>query len=118
MKLDLSCCALRDGGVTTLLQTLGSRNTTLQKLTLDNNDITSTGVGVLLERMEHRQLSDLDLQRNRIGNEGASLLARSLGNNALPNLTRLSLYNCGIADDGFTALTLALDQNISLLKLD
>jgi hypothetical protein len=42
----------------------------------------------------------------------------TLGNNASPNLTRLSLYNCGIEDDGFIALMTALEQNTSLLQLD
>jgi hypothetical protein len=88
MEIDLSDCTLRDDGVSILAQTLGSRNTTLQKLALAYNFITSTGVGVLLEMMEHSShITDLDLQRNYIGNEGASLLARSLRINALPNLT-------------------------------
>jgi Ran GTPase-activating protein (RanGAP) involved in mRNA processing and transport len=90
LKIDLSNCGLRDGGVSTLGQTFGSRNTTLQELTLGRNFITSTGVGVLVETNSH--ITDLNLYHNRIGNEGASLLARSLKNSALPNLTRLSLY--------------------------
>jgi hypothetical protein len=69
--------------------------------------------------MEQSSLAvDLDLQYNRIGNEGASLLARSFGNNALPNLARLSLSQCNIGDDGLIALVLALGQNTSLLHLD
>jgi hypothetical protein len=64
-------------------------------------------------------ITDLSLQNNNIGNEGASLLARSLGNNALPNLTCLSLCSCNIGgDDGFIALVSALEQNASLLRLD
>jgi Ran GTPase-activating protein (RanGAP) involved in mRNA processing and transport len=119
LKIDLSNCALRDGGVSTMAENLSSRNTTLQKLTLKNNAITSTGVAVLLDMMEHScHITDLDLGHNRIGNEGASLLTRSLGNNALPNLTRLSLSQCSIDDDGFVSLTSALEQNTSLLHLD
>jgi hypothetical protein len=120
LKIDLSGCDLRDGGVSILAQTLGSRNTTLQKLTLVWNSITSTGVGVLLDAMEQSShITDLDLRDNpTIGNEGASLLARSLGNNALQNLTRLSLFRCVIGDDGFIALVSALEQNTSLLHLD
>jgi Ran GTPase-activating protein (RanGAP) involved in mRNA processing and transport len=93
-KIDLSGCVLRDGGVSILAQTLGSRNTTLQKLYLECNGITSTGVSVLLDAMEQSShITDLDLRSNpHIGNEGASRLARTLGNNALPNLTRLSLF--------------------------
>jgi Ran GTPase-activating protein (RanGAP) involved in mRNA processing and transport len=120
LRIDLSRCALGDVGVSTLAQTLGSRNTTLQKLTLSENAITSMGVGVLLEAMEQsHHITDLDLQGNyAIRNAGASLLARSLGGNALPNLTRLCLYDCGIGDDGFITLVSALEQNTSLLQLD
>jgi Ran GTPase-activating protein (RanGAP) involved in mRNA processing and transport len=120
LKIDLKRCALGDVGVSTLAQTLGSRNTTLQKLTLSQISITSAGIGVLVETMEQgsHHITDLKLDLNPIGDEGASLLARSLGNNALPNLTHLSLFNCRIDDDGFTALVSALQQNTSLLHLD
>jgi hypothetical protein len=102
LKIYLPHCALGDGGISTLAQTLGFRNTTLQKLTLHWNAITFTGVGVFLEAMEQssRRITDIELDKNPIGNEGASLLARSLGNNALPNLTRLSPLNCDIAGVG------------------
>jgi Leucine-rich repeat (LRR) protein len=50
-KIDLSRCDLVDCGVSILAHTLGSRNARLQKLTVVNNSITSTGVGVLLEAM-------------------------------------------------------------------
>jgi Ran GTPase-activating protein (RanGAP) involved in mRNA processing and transport len=91
---------LEDGGVSTLARNLGSRNTPLQKLTLKHNCIASLGVVVLLDTMELGcPITELDLQKNRIENEGASLLARVLGTNALPNLTRLSLSQCGIGDD-------------------
>jgi Ran GTPase-activating protein (RanGAP) involved in mRNA processing and transport len=118
LKIDLSSCYLKDGGVSTLARNLGSRNTKLQKLTLESNCITSRGVGVLLEMMERNshRITDLDLRYNSIRNEGASRLARSLRNNALPNLTRVSLKNCG--DNGFIALVSALEQNTSLLHLD
>jgi Ran GTPase-activating protein (RanGAP) involved in mRNA processing and transport len=119
LEINLSSCLLRDGDVSTLAKSLGSRNTGLQKLELRNNSITSTSAGVLLEAMERNSchITDLDLQGNPIGSEGASLLATALRNNALPNLTRLSLYNCGIDDDGLIALVSALEQNTSLLHL-
>jgi hypothetical protein len=73
-----------------------------------------------LETMEQssHHITDIDLRHNPIMNEGASLLARALRNNALPNLTRLSLPLCGIGNDGFVALVSALEQNTSLLQLD
>jgi Ran GTPase-activating protein (RanGAP) involved in mRNA processing and transport len=120
LEMDLSICGLRDAHVSILAETLGSRIMTLQKLALGMNSITSTGVGMLLETMEHNShhITDLDLRHNPIGNEGAILLARSLGNNALTNLTRLSLAYCNVRDDGLIALMSALEQNNSLLQLD
>jgi Ran GTPase-activating protein (RanGAP) involved in mRNA processing and transport len=120
LKIDLSYCTLRGDALSTLVRNLGSRKTMLRKLDLGWNNITSTGVGVLLEAMEQNSchIPDLDLQGNIIEIEGASLVARALENNVLPNLTRLSLYNCGIGADGFIALVSALEQNTSLLQLD
>jgi Ran GTPase-activating protein (RanGAP) involved in mRNA processing and transport len=94
LKIDLTGCALGDGGVSILAKTLGSRNTTLHELALGDNYISSTGVVVLLETTEQSRhdITDLDLRHNYIRNEGAGLLARYLGNNALPKLTRLSLF--------------------------
>jgi hypothetical protein len=48
----------------------------------------------------------------------ANRLARALENNALVNLTRLSLHNCDVDNDRFIALVSALEQNTSLLHLD
>jgi hypothetical protein len=95
LKIDLSGCALRDDTVSILAQTLGSRNTTLQKLTLGMNSIICTGVGMLLEAMEqnNHHITDLDLRYNRlVGNEGASILARYLGNNAIRQTPHASLF--------------------------
>jgi Ran GTPase-activating protein (RanGAP) involved in mRNA processing and transport len=119
VNIDLSSCDLGDGGVSTLAQTFSSRSSTLQKLTLQYNSITSTGVGVLLDTMERScHITDLDLGYNPIGNEGAILLARALQNNTLPNLTRLSLSKCGIGDDGFITLMSAMEHNKPLLHID
>jgi Ran GTPase-activating protein (RanGAP) involved in mRNA processing and transport len=118
-EIHLSHCFLGGGAVSMLAQNLGLRNTTLQKLTLKGNFITSMGVGVLLETMEQNsQITILDLGHNSIWNEGARLLARSLENNALPNLTSLSISYCHIGDDGFMELMSALEHNTSLLHLD
>jgi hypothetical protein len=91
LKINLSRCGTEDDDVSIMAQTLGSRNTTLQKL---------------------------DLCNNPIGNEGASLISRSLGDNALPNVTHLSLSEYGIFDDKSIALMSALKQNTSLLYLE
>jgi Ran GTPase-activating protein (RanGAP) involved in mRNA processing and transport len=52
LKIDLSGNYMGDGCLSILAQTLGSRNKTLQKLRIGELNITSTGVGVLLETME------------------------------------------------------------------
>jgi hypothetical protein len=67
------------------------------------------GVGFLLDTS--CRITDLELDQNRIGNEGASLLARSLENNACQ--TSHASFPCGIGDDGFIALVSALEQNTS-----
>jgi Ran GTPase-activating protein (RanGAP) involved in mRNA processing and transport len=118
LKIDLSGCSLNNDDVSTLGRTLGSRNTTLQKLILVRNSFTSRGVGRLLERSKNPRIIDLDLGYNSIGNEGARCIARSLGENALPSLTHLSLCRCEIDDDGVIALVSALKHNTSLLQLD
>jgi hypothetical protein len=83
-----------------LAQTPGSRSMTLQRMALASSSITSTDVGVLFEAMQQssHHITDLDLQRNSIGNGIASLLCRPFGNNALPKLKRLSLHYCGNVD--------------------
>jgi hypothetical protein len=127
LKIDLTRCALGDVGAFTLAQTLGSWSTTLQKLILSSNSITSAGVGVLLEAMEQgSHITDLELGEEPIGDEEAEvgvrdrahILARSLESNSLPNLTRLSLESAGFDADGFIALVSALEQNTSLLHID
>jgi Ran GTPase-activating protein (RanGAP) involved in mRNA processing and transport len=102
------------------MQILGYRNMTQQKLSLNSNSIGSAGVGVLLKMMEQNchHITDLNLCHNSFGDEGASLLARSLGKNAIPNLTHLSLSSCDISDDEFITLVSSLEQNTSLLQLD
>jgi hypothetical protein len=72
----------------------------------------------LAKRKGEQESMSVSNESNYIRNEGASLLARSLGNNALPNLTSLSLSFCYIRDDGFSELVSALEQNTSLLHLD
>jgi CheY-specific phosphatase CheX len=115
LKIDLSKSELRYDTVSILAQALGSRNKALQKLALGKNNIPSMGVGVLLGMVYH--VRDIDLQSNyTIVNMGASQLASSLGNNALPNLTRLSLSQRTIDDDGFIVLMLAQKAFLALAE--
>jgi Ran GTPase-activating protein (RanGAP) involved in mRNA processing and transport len=80
LKVKLSSCCLRDEDASVQAQTLGYRKKTLQKLALGGNSITYTGVSVLLDMMvqNSHHITYLDLRRNPIGNEGASLLSIQL----------------------------------------
>jgi Ran GTPase-activating protein (RanGAP) involved in mRNA processing and transport len=68
LKIDLSWCRLGDAHVSILVKTLFSGNTTLRKVILGINFITSTYVGVPLEMMEHKA------KTSRISTSGTTLL--------------------------------------------
>ena len=91
LKLHLTSCGFGDGGVAAIHS--GAKSW------LSEHD--ATGFAVLLEMMEQssKSITDLELQFNPIGNEGASLL-ENIENNVLPSLTRLCLSQCGIGDMG------------------
>jgi Ran GTPase-activating protein (RanGAP) involved in mRNA processing and transport len=115
-KLDIGYCGLDDQGNSVLANALVARNASILELNLHSSAITSVGVRALADdNMEAvKTLSKLSLGCNRIGNEGATILANALGRNAMPSLKRLDLSFCGIGDDGFVALVAALEQNTSL----
>jgi Ran GTPase-activating protein (RanGAP) involved in mRNA processing and transport len=118
----LANCQLGDEGVTLLAQGLGSRsrNSSLQKLDLGNNGISSTGIRALLDAIIQRasRITDIDLSENAIGSEGASFLADALGRNAVPHLTRLRLRWCNFGDDGLVKIVSALERNRTMVELD
>jgi Ran GTPase-activating protein (RanGAP) involved in mRNA processing and transport len=119
-QLDLSCCGLDDQGISVLANALASRNASILKLNLNGNEITSVGVRALVdENVEAvKTLTLLYLSANPIKREGATILADSLGRNAMPSLKRLDLVCCQIGIDGFVALVSALEQNTTLQILD
>jgi Ran GTPase-activating protein (RanGAP) involved in mRNA processing and transport len=119
-QLDLRWCRLCDQGISTLANALGSRNASILELNLRSNVITSVGVRALVgDNAEAvKTLTKLCLDYNRIGNEGATILAYALGRNAMPSLKRLGLDWCGIDNDGFAALVSALEHNTSLQILN
>jgi Ran GTPase-activating protein (RanGAP) involved in mRNA processing and transport len=83
----LSNCMLGDQGISALAKGLGSCNKTLKILGLFSNQITSTGLGVLLGLVaEKHPIASLLLDHNPLGRAGANLLASALGRNTVPNL--------------------------------
>jgi Ran GTPase-activating protein (RanGAP) involved in mRNA processing and transport len=119
-KLDLQYCGLDDQGISVLANALAIRNASPLELNLGTNSITSEGVRALVdENVEAvKTLTKISLGYNRIGNEGAIILADALGRNAMPSLIELDLHSCRIDDDGFVALVSALEQNTSVQILN
>jgi Ran GTPase-activating protein (RanGAP) involved in mRNA processing and transport len=119
-QLDISSCSLDDQGISVLANALAIRNASILELNFDFNDITSVGVRALVDdNMEAvKTLTKLCLTHNPIRSEGAAILADACRRNAMPSLKRLDLGSCGMHDDGFVALVLALEQNTSLQIID
>lgn len=121
LEINLAACVLDGSGVSIIAQSLGSRNRTLQKLSLGRNRIGAAGVHALVDTMmDHdARITDLDFWGcSDIGNDGVSLLADALGRNALPFLRRISLAGCDVEDDGIAVLVSALERNNSLMDLE
>jgi Ran GTPase-activating protein (RanGAP) involved in mRNA processing and transport len=119
-QLDLSNCGLGDEGISILANALANRNASTLELDLGFNDITSVGVGALVDDNVEavKTLTKLCLTCNDLDSEAAKILADALGRNAMPSLKHLRLDYCDIDDDGVVALFSALEQNASLQSLD
>jgi hypothetical protein len=100
-----------------LAQTLGSRNTTLRKLTIEGDCHYIYGVGVLLETREHSShITGLELRYNVYERRSQSLASSLI---TCCQSLRASLCDCAIYDDGFIAVgTRHRSKNVSLLKID
>jgi Ran GTPase-activating protein (RanGAP) involved in mRNA processing and transport len=113
--IDLSNCMLGDRGISALANGLGSCNKTLQTLFLCSNQITSTGLEVLLDLMVEKLLiTNLLLDENPLGRAEAILLASALGRNTVPHLKQLCIEECGVDDEGLKEIASALERNNTL----
>jgi Ran GTPase-activating protein (RanGAP) involved in mRNA processing and transport len=119
-ELQLRFCGLDDQGISILANGLGLRDSGLVELSLCYNDITWVGVLALTDEVTKAMngVAKLSLSGNRVGSEGAAILADALGRNAMPSLKQLELNACGIDDDGFVALVSAMERNESLQLLN
>lgn len=114
-SIDLSHCSLGDQGVSVLANGLGTANKTLKDLFVSDNQITATGLGVLLDLVGSKlPISKLDLAGNPLGTEGANVLADALGRNTIPHLKKVWIERCGVGDDGLERIASALEQNSTL----
>jgi Ran GTPase-activating protein (RanGAP) involved in mRNA processing and transport len=106
-----------DSGAEVLADALQSMPT-LSELTLTYNSIGNLGsasLGALLEN-ENCHLVDIDLNGNKVGDEGAVALAQGIKSNT--SLTHLDLRANVIGDEGVGEFLDTLDANTTLLKLD
>jgi Ran GTPase-activating protein (RanGAP) involved in mRNA processing and transport len=114
-SIDLSHCRLGDQGVSVLANGLGTSNKTLKDLFVSDNQITATGLGVLLDLVGNKlSISKLDLAGNPLGTEGANVLANALARNTIPHLKKVWIERCRVGDDGLERIALALEQNSTL----
>ncbi|XDV32920.1 hypothetical protein PO909_003573 [Leuciscus waleckii] len=88
----------------------------LEKLRLSNCDLTDEGFAALTSalRSNPEHLRELNLSGNKIGNS-VNLLSDVLQNPHC-KLEKLELWNCGVTDEGFVALTSALRSNPEHLR--
>jgi Ran GTPase-activating protein (RanGAP) involved in mRNA processing and transport len=136
--LDLTNTALLDEGVVKVMAALQqNENSVLQYLYLDSNGIgipgtravasylhmrsTATPVAATKAGDHCRALVGLSMGSNRLGDEGAAILADALmplGLGSTHPLKRLSLPSCGIGAQGAVALAGMLAINTELRFLD
>uniref|UniRef100_A0A2K6TAP9 NLR family pyrin domain containing 5 n=1 Tax=Saimiri boliviensis boliviensis TaxID=39432 RepID=A0A2K6TAP9_SAIBB len=116
-SLSLAGNEVTDEGVKALGEVLKVSQCTLQKLTLQDCGLTATGCQSLASALiTNHSLTHLCLSNNNLGNEGVTLLCRSL---RLPHcgLQRLNHCNLDTAGCGFLALTLLGNARLMHLSL-
>jgi Ran GTPase-activating protein (RanGAP) involved in mRNA processing and transport len=105
--LDLLNCGLLDPGVSVLFKDL-HLNTTLKHIYLSANGITPVGLESIRDYFNKgtSQLESLFLGCNRVGDEGAAIVADILRIDS--KLARLNLASCRIGAEGMKSLSEAL----------
>jgi hypothetical protein len=112
--LRLSGCYIRDAGAAALAAAL-PRLPALTSLDVSSNALTAAGLRDLV-RVLPPTFQELYLDRNRLGFEGAAVIAAELPR--LPALRVLKLYKCNIGDEGIHALIPAVRGHSELRFLD
>jgi hypothetical protein len=113
-ELTLDLNSLDDNKVACLSRHLMSELINVSKLSLKLNDLQPSGVGALINAMQHCNIGTLDLSSNlSIRSEGAILLASFLQEPSC-RLKCLYLASAGVGDAGMEALGAALEVNQTL----
>ncbi|XP_036421170.1 protein NLRC3-like [Colossoma macropomum] len=114
-EIDLSQNDIEDSGVKVLSDALKKASCKLSTLKLIECGITEKSCATLVSVLssESSCLRELDLSLNDLKDSGAKLLSVGVGNPHC-KLQNLTLYNCNIAEEGYAALTEALQSSPSL----
>ncbi|XP_076134449.1 NACHT, LRR and PYD domains-containing protein 3-like [Alosa pseudoharengus] len=115
-ELDLNHNDLGDSGVQLLSKGLSCPNCKLQTLRLAECKLSEKSCGIVAAVLQSpNSLTELDLSHNDLGDSGVQLLSKGLSS---PNckLQTLRLSKCGVSDEGYVCLALALMINPSCVK--
>ncbi|XP_041959906.1 protein NLRC5-like [Alosa sapidissima] len=115
-ELDLNHNDLGDSGVQLLSKGLSSPHCKLQTLRLAECRLSENACGIVAAVLQSpNSLTELDLSHNDLGDSGVQLLSKGLSS---PNckLQTLRLSKCGVSDEGYVCLSLALMINPSCVK--
>jgi hypothetical protein len=94
-----------------------AKNSKLTSLSLWENKVGDEGAKLIAGGLaKNSKLTTLDLSENRIGDEGAKLIAKGLAKNSA--LTTLHLSTNEFGDEGAKAMAKALAKNSTLTSLD
>ncbi|XP_059818207.1 NACHT, LRR and PYD domains-containing protein 3-like isoform X2 [Hypanus sabinus] len=109
---------LGDSGVKLVSAALRNPECKIQKLGLDNVDLTVSGAENLASALgTNRSLMDLNMDRNKLGDSGVKLLSVALKNPEC-KIQKLGLRDISLTDSGVEDLVSALSTNPSLTELD
>ncbi|XP_062387963.1 NACHT, LRR and PYD domains-containing protein 12-like [Sardina pilchardus] len=115
-ELDLSSNHLRDSGVRLLSAGLKHMNCKLETLRLAECKLSGKSCGIVATVLQSpNSLIELDLSHNDLGDSGVQLLSKGLSSPHC-KLQTLRLNTCGISDEGYVCLFLALMLNPSCVK--
>jgi Ran GTPase-activating protein (RanGAP) involved in mRNA processing and transport len=88
-------------------------NNTLVSLNLSHNELTLPAIEKIQEVLPKTKLRELILSLNNIGNQGAELLSKVIGEEN-KDLVKLNLQNCKISGQGAVHIFEALKENTSI----
>lgn len=95
-EIDLRSNPMGDPGIEAILALIKGHSD-INKLALDDTNITARGAGLLSSVLKGSQLTHLDLSSNALGNEGIRALSKVLVDT---RITNLKIYGCEIDVDG------------------